>query len=498
VEKKNPDQFYRIQGDNGNYEFYHRRNDAAGNSKHVFVQVDIRTDPEHTDLFHKSNNRIRLSEALWFPEGQTPSEPYDARSSRIVDMVMNRDLGLKELVDLKSKIDTMLEQGYKPSAYDLRALKNFMEGAQYNAGLDGGDPRLALVTLSISRALLGRDQIWAHFNNGKYDGGEKFETALNGFLKDEDGFWRKLRNDPSLDAPHDLPDLKTLIKYTDPPRRELDDPNPDIDDLITKYLREHPLKIEPGLDPNEEPMIYRYEPGGPKYVRHEPLKIDPEIFKKLLEPDPQQDPEEILSPAVRKGLESYNNDERRAALQEIRPQYQGEMGTFYKGLTPDQKSLFADPVSSLGQKNENGWGRQLFDVPDWKEQLDQHKRNLERFEQSLTPQQKEQWEQLKVKSHAAGQHFARPDDGIQRAPDVPESPFAMKYKPVMICSAGEAFKVSTLKGDPEKTMKMALGIGMDPSKISIHNGEMVTADSKVAPDLETPPPPTQKNTTFTV
>ena len=92
MEKKNPDQFYRIQGDTGNHEFYHRMNDGAGNSKYVFVQVDVRTNPDHTEFFHKSNNRIRLSEALWFPEGQMPSEPYDARSSRIVDMVMNRDL----------------------------------------------------------------------------------------------------------------------------------------------------------------------------------------------------------------------------------------------------------------------------------------------------------------------------------------------------------------------------------------------------------------------
>lgn len=76
---------------------------------------------------------------------------------------------------------------------------------------------------------------------------------------------------------------------------------------------------------------------------------------------------------------------------------------------------------------------------------------------------------------------------------MPESRFAIKYKPEIICSAGDAFKVSTLKGDPEKTMKMALGIGMDPSKISIHNGEMVTANSKVAPDPETPRPTPEKH-----
>ncbi|MBP7721177.1 MAG: hypothetical protein KA155_01440 [Alphaproteobacteria bacterium] len=452
MEKKNPDQFYRIQGDTGNYEFYHRRNDAAGNSKYVFVQVDVRTNPEHTELLHKSNNRIRLSEALWFPEGQTPSEPYDPQSSRIVGMVMNRDLGLKELVDLKSKIDTMLEQGYKPSAYDLRALKNFMDGAQYNAGLDGGDPRLALVTLSINRAILGRDQVWAHFNNGKYDGGEKFETALKEFLKDEDGFWRNLLSDPSLGVPRSVPDLKTLTKG-------------------------------------------------------EPLKTE-----SLPDPLPGNEPREflVLGP---------------------NPHYQEEMGQFYKGLSREQKALFTDNAGPFA-----GEGALGISTEGLSDANHQHLANLKRFEESLTPDQKKKLDELNNRGWG---RFVRPDDGIERAPNVPiltprelserffdpdefkrileeakqapqtslsekllEKPLSKPLETLQDYFERTSLKrVICVSGNEGDTRQMLEDAGMTMSKVPIEKGGAMAAGSKlappVAPDLETPPPAVQKNTVFT-
>ncbi|MCE7887431.1 MAG: hypothetical protein DYH13_08035 [Alphaproteobacteria bacterium PRO2] len=497
------DQFYRMKDANGNNQFYHRMNDRDGNSKHVFVQVDIRTNADHTELFHKSNNLIRLSEALWFPEGQVPSEPYDARSSKIVDMVMNRDLGLKELVDLKSKIDTMLEQGYKPSAYDLRALKSFMEGAQYNVALDGGDPRLALVTLSINSALLGRDQVWAHRGtDGKYIGGKKFENALNEFLKDEDAFWRKLHAAPG--APQDLPDLKTPVKsepellidepefkkrfyyheipniwrYEEPEHRKLPiDP----DEWITKYLREHPFKTEP--------MIYRYEPERDPLDPKE-FKINPEIFR-IEEAAPLRKFEYSKgdsSPDIAYAQQCMN-DLKKLAGDELQGVDLGNYGLNKDGVDAKLGDKTHDSVIAI----EKYLG---IDPPTGK------------ITDELVAKMKFKSFELNLSEYTRS-HPLKPDrekypviGGIQD-PDMALPPSSLPINdPKMIIQPDEFRKLLErtdvqfigIRGSVPGIKEMLANAGAPVEQASVQNGPFVTADSKVAPAVDAPLPPAQKNT----
>lgn len=492
-------------------------------------------------------------------------------------MVMNRDLGLKDLVDLKSKIDTMLEQGYKPSAYDLRALKSFMEGAQYNAGLDGGDPRLALVTLSINRAILGRDQVWAHHNDGQYTGGEKFETALKEFLKDEDGFWRKLRSEmpqnpviyvgpgtkeyyeskaafeSSLTGEQktlhddiqklqtdifklkaetwgmkDLPSQSDIIHYLSQVER------------LQKELKEKTEKFGSGLTPTQKDLQERAKRSEPKDTLAENAGRDmerreadyykehgePRVFR--LETQPYRDPfpERLKIEPLHDPLPG--NEPREFLVFGPNPHYQEEMTEFYKGLSREQKALFTDKEGPFARAGALGISSEGL-----REANDQHAANLERFEKSLTPDQKKKWDEL---NHRGGGRFARPDDGIERAPDVPiltlrelrkrgldseefkrileeagqppqtslserllEKPLSKPLETLQDYFERTSLKrVICVSGNEGDTRQMLEDAGMNMSMVAIEKGGALAADSKRAPDLETPPPAVQKNTVFTV
>ncbi len=105
------------------------------------------------------------------------------------------------------------------------------------------------------------------------------------------------------------------------------------------------------------------------------------------------------------------------SLSEVRAKYQSDMGKFYEGLSLEQKSLFADPLSPFGGKDKNGRPHVLGILGEFlMEENAQHAANLDRFEKSLTPEQKKHWDGLKGDSHWAGEHFVRPDDGIKPAP----------------------------------------------------------------------------------
>jgi hypothetical protein len=511
VEKKNPDLFYRMKDERGDDQFYHRMNDVAGNNKGVFVQVDIRINADHTELFHKSNNRVRLSDDLWFPDGKAPSEPYDPQTSKIVEMMRNRDLGLNDLADLKSKIDTMLEQGYKPSAYDLRALKNFMEGVQYNAGLDGGDPRLALVTLSINRAILGHDQVWAHQKDGKYIGGEKFEKALNEFLKDEDGFWRKLRPDmpgvaePDIksapDVHQDLPDLKTLVKsepelltdrpeftkrfyyheipdiwrYEEPEHRKLPiDP----DEWITKYLREHPFKTEPRLDPYEEPMIYRYEPG------HTHLKET--VSRKFEYSKGDSSPDIAYAQQCMNDLKKLAGDELKGVdLGNYGPNKDGvdaKLGDkTYDSVIAIEKYLGIDPptgkiTDELTAKIQDKLAELKGESPG----LDRLKTLLVHGPDKFSPDR-----------------FFEPDSVLLQPdfdPVIINPKFSVPPDELRKLLEHTDVQFVGIRGTVPGIKEMLANAGAPVEQASVQNGPLVTADSKVAPAVDAPLPPAQKNT----
>lgn len=108
---------------------------------------------------------------------------------------------------------------------------------------------------------------------------------------------------------------------------------------------------------------------------------------------------------------------------------------FYDGLSPEQKAIFTnpqppgDPFPSHDQYGEPVmWGI----APDRVRELSEHHRNetkqweadIERFEKSLTTEQKAEWNKIKEIAEKRNLDFEKPDDGITKAPNAPIKSFA--------------------------------------------------------------------------
>jgi hypothetical protein len=129
-------------------------------------------------------------------------------------------------------------------------------------------------------------------------------------------------------------------------------------------------------------------------------------------------------------------------------QFKQNSQSFYDGLDDTQKSFFPKTTSAprhpasgayTEQYIENGEvviesGTHMMGVWVSLEHEDEYSRNvsvfganMKRFEDSLTPEQLAEWNELKARSGTFAEPLSKPDDGIAPAPDVYVEPFTGLY-----------------------------------------------------------------------
>jgi hypothetical protein len=148
---------------------------------------------------------------------------------------------------------------------------------------------------------------------------------------------------------------------------------------------------------------------------------------------------------------------------------------FYNGLTDNQKWLFVDPHNPPYQAPQGDAIYVPFEDRLRGERAEQQRNaNMKRFEDSLTPDQKSQWEKLKQEAHSIGQGFSKPKGEIPSAPDVeipgggwnpfldgPKSVNPLDFREIM--NMKDVMRQSSIPSDPPaESTAPALKVTLNP------------------------------------